>query len=89
MSREGDAKVARAIGERAGDPFHHRFEEYITPGMTLGIEEDFSMPNIFSPGPLKIRAGEVVEVPRLVQHRHAAVVKVEESLQVREVVGRA
>ncbi len=42
-----------------------------------------------SSGALQIGPGQIVEVPRLAQHRQALVVEVEKVLEIAEIVGRA
>ena len=88
MRRDVIPRVRTPLRQRARDALDHRPQRYAASRVPLGIEKNLRVPDILGSRPFQIGDREIMEIPGLAQHRHAAVVKIEKSLQVREVVGR-
>jgi len=73
----------------AVDPRNHRLEGYVPARVRLRVEEHLDVPHVVLRGPLKIAKCQVVEVLHVLQHVGAAIVDVEERLEIMEVVGLA
>ena len=85
----GDAEAHLALGQRLENAVGHRGEGNAARGMGLRIEEDFRVAHAVGLGALQISEREIVKILLRPQHVGAAVIDVEEILQVREAVGRA
>ena len=84
-----DSQLRRAVREGAADPHATGLERDTTPGVRLGVEEDFGVTHALPGRPGEIGAREVVEVLLGPEHRAVGVVDVEERLEVLEAVGAA
>jgi len=78
------AQLASGIGNGAAKTFDHGRERDAADGVALRIEEHLDVADIVGVRAREIGEGKVVEILLRHQHRHAAIVEVEEILQVAE-----
>src|ERR1700730_8662506 len=78
------AELSPGIGNGGGEAFDHGRERDAAAGVALRIEEHLDVADVVGVGAREIGPGEVVEILLRDQYRHAAIVEVEEILQVAE-----
>ena len=82
--RRGDAELALAVQKRTPQAVNHRLEGDAALGMALRIEEYLGVAYVLGGGAAQIGHREVVKVLLVPQHAHAAIIEVEEVLQIAE-----
>ena len=85
----GDAPLLFAIGQRVGNAGDDIGKGDAALGVALRIEEYLDMADMVGMRAFQIGPGQVVEILRRQQHRHALIIDIQKVLQVTEIIGFA